>query len=136
MQRHGGRAVGAGPHLERRPALGYYDHMRYCCHCGQALDKDMGVFRATTCPSCGKDLRVCLNCRFYSPGEHWDCRETIEEAVRDKDRANFCSYFSYIEKAAGAGAADPATNAGAGGLQRGSQSSQAREAFDKLFGDG
>ncbi len=101
--------------------------MRYCCHCGQALDKDMGVFRATACPSCGKDLRVCLNCRFYSPGEHWDCRETIEEAVRDKDRANFCSYFSYIEKAA---------DARGGGLQRGSQSSQARETFDKLFGDG
>ena len=28
----------------------------------------MRVYRTTECPSCGKDVKVCLNCRFYSPG--------------------------------------------------------------------
>ena len=36
---------------------------------------------SSTCPSCGKDLKICLNCRFYSPGAHWDCSETIDELV-------------------------------------------------------
>ncbi len=36
---------------------------------------------------------MCLNCEFYAPGRQYDCRETIPEEVRDKDRANFCDYF-------------------------------------------
>jgi hypothetical protein len=64
-----------------------------------------------------------LNCRFYSPGAHWDCRETIEEPVREKDRANFCPYFSFVDKTSGAKTGD-------------SSQERARQAFKKLFGDG
>jgi hypothetical protein len=44
---------------------------------------------------CGADTRACKNCSFYSPGAHYDCRETVDEAVRDKERANFCGNFAY-----------------------------------------
>ena len=47
------------------------------------------------CPGCGKELKVCLNCRFYSPGSHWDCRETIDEPVTNKEKVNFCAYFVF-----------------------------------------
>ena len=46
------------------------------------------------CPGCGRGVRVCRNCKFYSPGSHWDCRETISEPVREKDMVNFCDFFS------------------------------------------
>jgi predicted RNA-binding Zn-ribbon protein involved in translation (DUF1610 family) len=96
--------------------------MRRCYSCHHVLDETLEVFRSTSCPSCGKHLKVCLNCRFYSPGAHWDCRETIDEPVRDKDKANFCGYFSY--KKGPAAEESPATR------------TDARKSFQQLFGDG
>ncbi len=63
------------------------------CHaCGEKLEFER-VYRTTECPGCGREVKACKNCRFYSPGVHWDCKETIPEAVREKDRVNFCDYF-------------------------------------------
>lgn len=61
------------------------------------MDTDR-VYRASVCSGCGRDLRCCLNCRYYSKGSYWDCRESVPEEVRDKERANFCEYFCYEEK--------------------------------------
>jgi hypothetical protein len=64
---------------------------------------------------CGADVRVCKNCLFYEPGSHYDCRETVDEQVRDKERANFCGFFSYTpksqDKTKSGGAADVAQKA-------------------------
>ena len=68
------------------------------------------------------DLHSCVNCKFYSPGSHYDCHETIDELVKDKERANFCDYFSVAQIDAGAGNQGP------------SKSDQARAAFAALFG--
>lgn len=96
--------------------------MASCFSCGGSLDDLEGIFRSTQCPYCGKDVRVCLNCEFYDPGAHWECRETISEPVRDKDRANFCDYFTPATKRSGIAG-------GAGG------SDKAKDDFRKLFGD-
>jgi hypothetical protein len=69
--------------------------MHACHFCGTAVENPREVYRTSTCPSCGKDLKICLNCRFYSPGAHWDCAESVDEQVKDKDRANFCTFFSF-----------------------------------------
>lgn len=78
--------------------------MRACYACGGVLPEKLEVHRSTECPSCRKDLRVCRNCSFYSPGSHWDCAETVPEGVTDKERANFCDYFRF--RLGGAGAVD------------------------------
>ena len=70
-----------------------------CYFCGQPFTGDK-VYRETTCSKCGKDLHSCLNCRFYSKGSYWDCRESISEPVTEKESANFCEYFEYADKAA------------------------------------
>jgi hypothetical protein len=108
------------------PGAPVYSRAMHACHfCGAAIENPREVYRSTTCPSCGKDLKICLNCRFYSPGAHWDCAESIDEMVRDKDRSNFCTFFSFRLAAAGAkGAAAP--DAGR----------QARKKIDELFGNG
>ena len=83
-------------------------------------------FARTECPRCSQPLKVCLNCTFYEKGLQWDCRESIAEPVRDKERANFCDYFRLRE--------GPGDQAGeqAGGLPR-QRAEQARDSFDKLF---
>jgi hypothetical protein len=97
----------------------------YACHfCKAAVDDPRTVFRATTCAACAKDLKICLNCRFYSPGAHWDCAESVDEPVRDKDRGNFCTFFSFRS-----------TGATAGGSAKPDGQAQAKRKLDKLFGD-
>ena len=96
--------------------------MAYCHSCNHEFDDRTRVYRNTLCVNCGKDLKVCLNCRFYEPSAHWECRESIAEPVREKDRANFCDFFALRAGAAG-------------GTATGSGSAQARDSLRKLFGD-
>ena len=63
-----------------------------CWKCLKDIDTDDISF-TSVCSVCSYDLHCCKNCLFYSPGSHFDCRETIEEIVTDKERGNFCEYF-------------------------------------------
>lgn len=90
-----------------------------CYFCGTKIEGP--VYRSAVCPQCGRDVKICLNCAFYSPGSHWDCHETIPEPVKDKERANFCDYFRLGSNFKGA--------------QSGPGSGEQRKAFENLFGD-
>ena len=54
------------------------------------------IYRNSECPVCNTDLHSCLNCKFYDESSHYECKETIDELVKDKERRNFCDYF--VEK--------------------------------------
>ena len=100
--------------------------MGSCFSCGAAFDPDLEIFRTTTCPSCGKDAHVCLNCRFYDKSVHMQCRESIAEPVAQKDRSNFCEYFKVRQTGRGPESGpDPAA---------GDRAEAAREAAERLFG--
>ncbi|MDY6398721.1 MAG: hypothetical protein SPL22_13470 [Treponema sp.] len=90
-----------------------------CKKCGKPITQAQ-IFRTSTCEVCGADLHSCVNCKFYSPGSHYDCHETIDELVKDKEHANFCDYFSVAQIAPSEGTQ--------------SKSDQARAAFAALFG--
>ncbi len=97
------------------------------CHfCGTPVDNPREVYRSSTCTSCKRDLKICLNCRFYSPGAHWDCSETIDEPVNEKDRANFCTFFTFRDSPWKAPGADKSAEA----------KEKARRKLDQLFGNG
>ena len=51
------------------------------------------ALRSDVCPSCKRDLHACVQCRFYDPGYHNQCREPKAEMVRERERANVCDYF-------------------------------------------
>lgn len=70
----------------------------FCGYCGEALSEEGRVGFRDTCSRCGRDLHVCLNCRFYERGAYNDCRESQAERVVDKERANFCEYFVFDTK--------------------------------------
>ncbi len=101
-----------------------------CWKCGKAILAENPVGRTLVCESCGSDVRSCRNCLFWSPGSYHDCAERVEDAVRDKERANFCDSFRLNP----AFKIDHAPAPGAGG-KPGTGSSAAKAAFDGLFGE-
>jgi hypothetical protein len=93
--------------------------MSACTFCGTSLDPKMRIVRDTTCSGCGRDLHACVQCRHYDPHAHNKCREPQAEWVTERERRNFCDYFSL-------------NPSGAGGAQKG-RAEQARSALDRLF---
>ncbi|MBN2049124.1 MAG: hypothetical protein JW760_01665 [Spirochaetales bacterium] len=81
------------------------------------------VGRSSTCPDCGKDLKICLNCDFYDQNAHWECRESISERVAEKDRGNFCDFFRFSGKPF------------AGNSGKDDKAYKARSDLKNLFGD-
>ena len=71
----------------------------FCFKCSKQLELDISkkVGRRDDCPSCGQDLHVCLNCKHYDRSVYNECHESQAERVLDKDRSNFCDYFSFNE---------------------------------------
>jgi hypothetical protein len=55
------------------------------------------VGRRDSCSSCDADLHVCLNCKHYDTSAYNLCREPQADRVLDKDRSNYCDYFSFRE---------------------------------------
>jgi len=71
--------------------------MKICVLCKKEIESDKYFSRKATCPECGGDLHMCLNCRFYSESSHNKCLEPKAEFQRARDKANFCDYFVFIE---------------------------------------
>ena len=74
--------------------------MPSCHYCGSQLEARKPV-RTDVCPSCGRGVKVCLNCAFYDEGAEDKCREPQAEWVKEKDRSNFCDYFRFRDTASG-----------------------------------
>jgi hypothetical protein len=68
--------------------------MLRCDFCNQEIEVEGRVSRNDTCPHCGRDLHCCLQCKFYDHGSYNECKEVQAERVVDKERSNFCDYFT------------------------------------------
>mgnify|MGYP007063727824 FL=1 len=66
-----------------------------CWTCDHEIDMTTKVQRRDECISCGADLYVCKNCRFWDPGYANECRENTAYYIRDREKANFCMAFEY-----------------------------------------
>lgn len=97
-----------------------------CWKCGAEQDFSHSVYRSSTCVLCGADLHSCRGCAFYAPGSHFDCHETVDEIVTEKERANFCDHFK-----AGLNSKWKNSTQGQDGA---SAADKARDAFNSLFG--
>jgi hypothetical protein len=64
------------------------------CHfCGKHVPVGQRVDFRAECPSCGRDVHICLNCAHYDEGAHNKCREPQAEWVADREKSNRCEYF-------------------------------------------
>lgn len=98
--------------------------MSVCRFCGTAIDVKLRIVRDTECPSCGRDLHACVQCRHFDRSAHNMCRETQAEWVTDRDRRNFCDYFSINQ--------NPAKGGATGGDTK-DRAASARSKLDQLF---
>lgn len=95
-----------------------------CWFCGSPITENEPLGRSFRCAQCGKDLRSCRNCRFCLPGIRADCGESHAEPVGDKERGNFCDWFSL----------DPRFRSAASGERKARDAAvSARSAFEDLF---
>lgn len=66
----------------------------FCFSCGKETEFTDRIGRTQECIFCRADLHVCKNCQFYDPKVYNECRESSADVVREKDRSNYCDYFS------------------------------------------
>jgi hypothetical protein len=65
-----------------------------CYKCGKSWEFDPPLGRREVCPSCGVDARCCFNCKFYKVSVYRECQEPQASWVKEKERGNFCGYFT------------------------------------------
>jgi len=95
-----------------------------CWYCGVPITNEEPLGRSLRCHDCGKDLKACKNCRFFLPGSRGDCSETNAESQADKERANFCDWFSLDKKFRNKSEGQPKNH---------DKAAKARADFDNLF---
>lgn len=54
-----------------------------------------------SCPHCGRDAHICMNCTFYDRSSYNECRESAADRVVEKERNNYCEYFALIQAKGG-----------------------------------
>jgi hypothetical protein len=96
-----------------------------CSYCGSPLLADRKPGFNEVCELCGKDLHVCLNCRFFSKEARWECSETVDEHVLDKGHRNHCDWYEN---------SPTLLRPGAGRAGERKSADQARRDLDRLFG--
>jgi len=66
-----------------------------CWRCGEILTNlILPLSRREVCTHCDAEQHVCKLCKDYNPRISGACDEDLAEDVREKERANFCDYFS------------------------------------------
>ncbi len=96
---------------------------RHCYKCGWEYKLPGQPGRSETCPQCGADLRVCLNCINYDPNVAYQCKDKRADPVQEKELANFCEYFEFAKRVYKPN------------LEQQKREEAAREKLKKLFGD-
>lgn len=66
----------------------------FCYNCNKEISNSVSIGRRDECPQCRADVHVCKNCEFYDSKSYNECREPQADVVKEKDRANFCDFFS------------------------------------------
>ena len=74
--------------------------MKVCCVCGKPVEGQGKIGRQEICPHCRSDLHCCLNCRLYDEYAQNKCREPSAEWVGDREKNNFCEFFTFQESGA------------------------------------
>lgn len=67
-----------------------------CYQCNKTIPI-LGAFkivRTEECPYCSTSLHCCRMCTFYDVKVYNECRESNAERIVDKEKANYCDYFT------------------------------------------
>ena len=67
-----------------------------CYHCKKSIPV-LGAFKVTRteeCPYCSASLHCCRMCKFFDTKVYNECYESNADRIVDKEKANFCDYFT------------------------------------------
>ena len=68
----------------------------FCFKCANEIDFErIKMQRMDPCPHCGQDMHCCKNCEYWDVGSHNQCREHVTEYITDRERANYCTHFTF-----------------------------------------
>ena len=97
-------------------------HDLSCFRCGASLAAlSLPLSRQDECPECSVYLHVCKMCKHYDARVPRQCLEDGADDVTEKERLNFCDWFTPSEAAFDE--------------KRKAEEDQARAALDALFDD-
>lgn len=67
-----------------------------CYHCQKIIPVfgQPKVTRTEECPYCSRSLHCCKMCKFYDSKVYNECHESNADRIVDKEKANFCDYFT------------------------------------------
>jgi inorganic pyrophosphatase len=68
----------------------------FCFHC-HLEHKVEFVGRQDVCDGCGRDLRVCKNCKNHDQSANNQCREDQAPRQVEKEKSNFCEWFATLD---------------------------------------
>lgn len=76
-----------------------------CYSCQKPLDlaPEAKIGKSEECPYCFASLRCCKMCGFFDPKSYNECREPSAERIVEKEKANFCDFFSLSNSSQGGG---------------------------------
>ena len=83
-----------------------------CYNCKKDIPV-FGSFRVTRteeCPYCSRSMHCCKMCKFYDVRVYNECLETNADRVVDKEKANFCDYFTLTDGGSGGPSVDELVN--------------------------
>ena len=66
----------------------------HCFSCKKVTTSQSKIGFREECSHCRADLHVCKNCEFYDSKAYNECREPSADVVREKEKSNFCDFFS------------------------------------------
>ncbi|HUY39508.1 MAG TPA: hypothetical protein VMV13_11785 [Candidatus Binataceae bacterium] len=104
-----------------------------CWKCSTEIASVERIGFRDRCPRCDSALHVCRNCDLYDPALSNQCRETIVERVADKERTNFCEYFTVRLAAKNSAAANAGATVSAGAARPEPNGQNARDGLEALF---
>ncbi len=73
--------------------------MKVCHKCRREVPFEGRILRSEECPWCSASLYCCLNCTFHDVTAYNECREPVTERVKERDAANFCNSFTFVDGA-------------------------------------
>src|SRR5262245_42973894 len=71
--------------------------MLKCYRCRRIVSPDSRSTPHGVCPFCSTAFHCCMNCLYYDESSPYKCSESAADWVPDKEKANFCQYFEYLQ---------------------------------------
>ncbi len=73
----------------------FWEDMKILCFgCKKEVSIEDKVGFRQDCADCGHDLHSCVQCQHYDPKIYNECKETMADRILEKQKANYCEFFS------------------------------------------